>query len=81
MRLHGMGSLVCGTDDRLYQMNHCVSIPMIFVSAIFARLSRQMTRATLTAKMALTAKMHDCSRFMAWITRKRLFRWPQSDKT
>jgi hypothetical protein len=36
-----------GTDDRLYQMNHCVSIPMIFVSAIFARLSRQMTRATL----------------------------------
>jgi hypothetical protein len=30
---------------------------MIFVSAIFARLSRQMTRATLTAKMALTAKM------------------------
>ena len=56
------------TDDRLYQMNHCVSIPMIFVSAIFARLSRQMTRATLTAKMALTAKMRDCSRFMAWIT-------------
>jgi hypothetical protein len=41
-------------------MNHCVSIPMIFVSAIFARLSRQMTRATLTAKMALTAKMRDC---------------------
>jgi hypothetical protein len=41
---------------------------MIFVSAIFARLSRQMTRATLTAKMALTAKMRDCSRFMAWIT-------------
>jgi hypothetical protein len=40
-------------------MNHCVSIPMIFVSAIFARLSRQMTRATLTAKMALTAKMRD----------------------
>jgi hypothetical protein len=38
------------------------------VSAIFARLSRQMTRATLTAKMALTAKMRDCSRFMAWIT-------------
>jgi hypothetical protein len=56
------------TDDRLYQMNHCVSIPMNFVSAIFARLSRQMTRATLTAKMALTAKMRDCSRFMAWIT-------------
>jgi hypothetical protein len=27
-----------------------------------------MTRATLTAKMALTAKMRDCSRFMAWIT-------------
>ena len=26
-----------------------------------------MTRATLTAKMALTAKMRDCSRFMAWI--------------
>ena len=26
------------TDDRLYQMNHCVSIPMIFVSAIFASL-------------------------------------------
>jgi hypothetical protein len=53
------------TDDRLYQMNHCVSIPMIFVSAIFASLSR-------TAKMALTAKMRDCylldcSRFMAWI--------------
>ena len=37
------------TDDRLYQMYHCVSIPMILVSAIFARLSRQMTRATLTA--------------------------------
>ena len=49
------------TDDRLYQMSHCVSIPMIFVSAIFARLSRQMTRATLTAKIALTAKMRDCS--------------------
>jgi hypothetical protein len=30
---------------------------MIFVSAIFASLSRQMTRATLTAKMALTAKI------------------------
>ena len=60
------------TDDRLYQMNHCVSIPMIFVSSIFASLSRQMTRATLTAKMALTAKIRDCqcdcSRFMAWIT-------------
>jgi hypothetical protein len=28
------------SDDRLYQMNHCVSIPMIFVSAIFASLSR-----------------------------------------
>ena len=55
------------TDDRLYQMNHSIPIPMIFVSAIFARLSRQMTRATLTAKMALTAKMGDCSRFMAWI--------------
>ena len=55
-------------DYRSYQMSHCVSIPMIFVSAIFARLSRQMTRATLTAKMALTAKMRDCSRFMAWIT-------------
>jgi hypothetical protein len=41
-------------DYRSYQMSHCVSIPMIFVSAIFARLSRQMTRATLTAKMALT---------------------------
>ena len=30
-----------------------------------------MTRATLTAKigkMALTAKMRDCSRFMVWIT-------------
>ena len=52
------------TDDSLYQMSHCVSIPnMIFVSAIFARLS-QMTRATLTAKMALTAKMRDCSRFV-----------------
>ena len=37
-----------------------IPIPMIFVSAIFARLSRQMTRATLTAKMALTAKMRDC---------------------
>jgi hypothetical protein len=34
-------------DYRLYQMSHCVSIPMIFVSAIFARLSCQMTRATL----------------------------------
>ena len=56
-----------GTDDRLYQMSYCVSIPMIFVSAIFAMLSRQMTRATLTAKMALTAKMRDCSRFTAWI--------------
>ena len=56
-----------GTHDRLYQMSHCVSIPMIFVSAIFARLSRQMTCATLTAKMALTAKMCDCSSFMAWI--------------
>jgi hypothetical protein len=33
------------TDNRLYQMNHSVPIPMIFVSAIFARLSRQMTRA------------------------------------
>ena len=31
-------------------------------SSIFARLSRQMTRVTLTAKMC------DCSRFMAWIT-------------
>ena len=47
---------------------YAVSIPMIFVSAIFARLSRQMTRATLTAKMALTAKMRDCSPFMVWIT-------------
>jgi hypothetical protein len=28
---------------------------MIFVSAIFASLSRQMTRATLTAKMAAIA--------------------------
>jgi hypothetical protein len=28
---------------------------MIFVSAIFARLLRQMTRATLTAKMAAIA--------------------------
>ena len=37
-------------------MSHCVSIPMIFVSAIFARLSRQMTRATLTAKMGLLPK-------------------------
>jgi hypothetical protein len=27
-----------------------------------------MRHATLTAKMALTAKMRDCSRFMAWIT-------------
>jgi hypothetical protein len=27
-----------------------------------------VTRATLTAKMALTAKMRDCSRFMAWLT-------------
>jgi hypothetical protein len=44
-------------DYRLYQMSHCVSIPMIFVSAIFARLSCQMTCATLTAKMALTAKI------------------------
>jgi hypothetical protein len=34
-----------GHRSRLYQMNHCVSIPMIFVSAIFASLSRQMTRA------------------------------------
>ena len=62
------GSVYCTTDDRSYQMSHWVSIPMIFVSAIFASLSRQMTRATLTAKMALTAKMRDCSRFMAWIT-------------
>jgi hypothetical protein len=31
-------------------------------------LSRQMTRATLNAKMALTANMRDCSRFMVWIT-------------
>ena len=53
-------SLPKATDDRLYQMNHCVSIPIIFVSAIFASLSRQMTRATLTTKMALTAKMGDC---------------------
>ena len=43
----------------LAQMNHSIPIPMIFVSAIFARLSRQMTRATLPAKMALTAKMRD----------------------
>ena len=49
-------------------MLHCVSIPVIFVSAIFARLSRQMTHATLTAKLALIAKMRDCSCFMAWIT-------------
>ena len=62
------GSVYCTTDDRSYQMSHWVSIPMIFVSAIFASLSRQMTRATLTAKMALTAKMRDCSRFIAWIT-------------
>ena len=55
-------------DYRLYQMSHYVSIPMIIVSAIFARLSCQMTRATLTAKMAVTAKMRDCSRFIAWIT-------------
>jgi hypothetical protein len=27
-----------------------------------------MTCGTLTAKIALTAKMRDCSRFMAWIT-------------
>jgi hypothetical protein len=64
--------LGCTTDDRLYQMNHCVSIPMIFVSA---RLSRQMTCATLTAKMALTAKIRDCSRFMAWITLHLLPKW------
>jgi hypothetical protein len=31
-----------------------------------------MTRATLTAKMALTAKMRDCSRFIAWISRLHL---------
>jgi hypothetical protein len=49
-------------------MYHSIPIPMIFVSAIFARLSRRMMRTTLTAKMALTAKMCDCSRFMAWIT-------------
>ena len=40
-------------------MSHSVSIPMIFVSAIFARLitncTRQMTRTTLTAKMAAIA--------------------------
>ena len=33
-------------DYTVYEINRCVSIPMIFVSAIFARLSRQMTRAT-----------------------------------
>ena len=48
-------------------MKHSIPIPMVFVSAIFASLSRQMTRATLTVKMALTAKMRDCSPFMAWI--------------
>ena len=43
---------------------------MIFVSAIFSRLSRQMTRATLTAKMALTAKMRDYkkSRTQFWLS-------------
>jgi hypothetical protein len=66
-QIHGISHhfLTPVTDDRLYQMNHCVSIPKIFVSAIFASLSRQMTRATLPSKMALTAKMRDCSRFMA----------------
>ena len=46
-------------DYRLYQMSHCVSIPMIFVSAIFAR-------ATLTAKMALTAKMRGLHLLPKW---------------
>jgi hypothetical protein len=32
---HRTGSLAI--DYRSYQMSHCVSIPMIFVSAIFAR--------------------------------------------
>jgi hypothetical protein len=46
-------------DYRSYQMSHCVSIPMIFVSAIFAR-------ATLTAKMALTAKMRELHLLPKW---------------
>ena len=46
-------------DYRLYQMSLCVSIPMIFVSAISAR-------ATLTAKMALTAKMREFHLLPKW---------------
>ena len=46
-------------DYRSYQMSHCVSIPMIFVSAIFAR-------ATLTAKMALIAKMCELHLLPKW---------------
>jgi hypothetical protein len=44
---------------RSYQTSHCVSIPMIFVSAIFARV-------TLTAKMALTAKMRELHLLPKW---------------
>ena len=46
-------------DYRSYQMSHSVSIPMIFVSAIFAR-------ATLTGKMVLTAKMCELHLLPKW---------------
>ena len=51
--------LARGIDYRSYQMSHCVSIAMIFVSAIFAS-------ATLTAKMALTAKMRGLHLLPKW---------------
>ena len=54
-----MHTLHGGIDYRSYQMSHCVFIPMIFVSAIFAR-------ATLTAKMALTAKMRELHLLPKW---------------
>jgi hypothetical protein len=54
-----MHTLHGGIDYRSYQMSHCVFIPMIFVSAIFAR-------ATLTAKMALTAKMRELHLLSKW---------------
>jgi hypothetical protein len=46
-------------DYKSYQMSHSVSIPMIFVSAIFAC-------ATLTGKMVLTAKMCELHLLPKW---------------
>ena len=48
-----------GIAYRSFQMSHCVSIAMIFVSVIFAC-------ATLTAKMALSAKMCELHLLPKW---------------